>query len=217
MSRRTIAIAAALSVLALGSPLIIANANPVANHYFFQGTIKYNQGNYQEAIVDFNRAVELNPLDAQIFYNRGLAKYFLEDNLGAADDFTKAIELDPLDADSYDMRGNAKSLAGDEKGALSDYNKAVELNPQQIDFYVNRALTKINLEDYQGAITDLTKALEILSAEPSDFTVHSDAYYIRGNAREKLNNLDGACSDWRKAAEWDPEYKEPAELVRLRC
>ena len=110
MSRTTTAIAAALSVLALGSPLIPANANPIANHYFFQGTIKYNQGNYQEAIVDYNRAVELNPLDADIFYNRGMAKYYLEDNQGAVADFTKAIELDPLNADAYDMRGNAKSF-----------------------------------------------------------------------------------------------------------
>ena len=115
MSRRTITIAAALSVLALGSQLIAGCTNTLATQYFDQGTEKYEAGNYQ------------------------------------------------------------------------------------------------------GAITDLTKALEILSAEPSDFTVHSDAYYIRGNAREKLNDLDGACSDWRKAAEVDPEYKEPAELVRLRC
>ncbi len=34
MSRRTTAIAAALSVLALGSPLVIANANPLATQYF---------------------------------------------------------------------------------------------------------------------------------------------------------------------------------------
>ena len=41
MSRRAIAIAAALSVLALGSPLIIANANPLADNLFNSGVGKY--------------------------------------------------------------------------------------------------------------------------------------------------------------------------------
>ena len=61
MSRRTIAIAAALSVLALGSPLIIANANPLATQYFNQGFEKYEAGNYQGAIADFTKAIEIKP------------------------------------------------------------------------------------------------------------------------------------------------------------
>ena len=51
MSRRTIAIAAALSVLAVGSPLIIANANPLATQYFDQGVEKHKDGNYQGGTV----------------------------------------------------------------------------------------------------------------------------------------------------------------------
>ena len=61
MSRRTIAIAAALSVLALGSPLITVNANPLARQYFNQGVEKYEAGNSQGAIADFTKAIEINP------------------------------------------------------------------------------------------------------------------------------------------------------------
>ena len=61
MSRRTIAIAAALSVLALGSPLNIAKANPLADKYFNQGFKKYLVGNYQGAIADWSRVIEINP------------------------------------------------------------------------------------------------------------------------------------------------------------
>ncbi len=41
MSRRAIAIAAALSVLALGSPLVTVNANPLADNLFNSGVGKY--------------------------------------------------------------------------------------------------------------------------------------------------------------------------------
>ena len=80
MSRRTVAIAAALSVLALGSPLVGANANPLATQYFDQGLEKYDTGNYQEAITDFTKAIELDPKNANAFNGRGTAKSKLGDH-----------------------------------------------------------------------------------------------------------------------------------------
>ena len=61
MSRRTTAIAAALSVLALGLPFGTASANPLANNSFNGGVEKYEQGDYQGAITDFTKAIEINP------------------------------------------------------------------------------------------------------------------------------------------------------------
>ena len=61
MSRRTTAIAAALFVLALGSPLITGCTNPLATQYFNQGVEKYETGNYQGAITDYDKAIEINP------------------------------------------------------------------------------------------------------------------------------------------------------------
>ena len=74
MSRRTTAIAAALSVLALGSPLITACANPWANNSFKSGVDKYEQGDYQGAIADWSRAIEINPQFDFAYSNRGIAK-----------------------------------------------------------------------------------------------------------------------------------------------
>ena len=93
MSRRTIAIAAALSVLALGSPLITARANPLARQYFNQGVEKYEADNYQGAISDWSKAIEINPQYARAFANRGAAKDELGDYQGAIADYNKALEL----------------------------------------------------------------------------------------------------------------------------
>jgi len=37
----------------------------------------------------------------------------------------------------------------------------------------------------------------------------------RGIAREMTNNLEGACVDWRKAADFG--LTEPAEWVKKQC
>ena len=93
MTRRTIAIAAALSVLALGSPLVIASANPLADNLFHSGVDKYMQGDYQGAIADYDKAAEINPLDALVYYNRGKAKYGLQDYPGSIANYTRQLNL----------------------------------------------------------------------------------------------------------------------------
>ena len=109
MSRRTTAIAAALSVLALGSPLMTGCANPLATQYFKQGVEKYEAGNYQGAISNWSKAIEINPQDAIAYYNRGLAKDGLQDYQAAIVDYTKAIEIDPQHANAYINRSKAES------------------------------------------------------------------------------------------------------------
>ena len=141
MSGRTIAIAAALSVLALGSPLITGCTNQLETQTlefmrnFSQGLEKYEAGNYQGAITDYYKAIEIDSQSAFAYYNRGIAKYNLEDYQGAISDYTKAIEINPhysnpQYADAYHNRGNARKLTNDLEGACDDWKKAVDLGNQ---------------------------------------------------------------------------------------
>ena len=81
MSLRPTALAAALSVLALGSPLISGCTNPLAIISSSRGAEKYEQGDYQGAIADFTRAIEINPRYADAYLKRGNAKDELGDYL----------------------------------------------------------------------------------------------------------------------------------------
>ena len=93
MLRRTTAIAAALSLLALGSPLIAARANPSFVEYFTQGVERYNSGNYREALANYTKAIEINPQDADAYTNRGSARELVNDLTGACSDWRKAVNL----------------------------------------------------------------------------------------------------------------------------
>jgi len=79
MSRRTTALAAALSVLVLGSPLMTGCSDSAGNIHFTSAGLKYARGNYQGAIADYNKAIEINPQYANAYYNRGLTKRKLGD------------------------------------------------------------------------------------------------------------------------------------------
>ena len=119
MPRRTTPIAAALSVLALGSPLITGCSNSNGIIHFRSADLKYKRGNYQGAIDDYTKAIEL----AYVF--RGAAKVKSGDAQGGIADFDKAIEINPQNAVNYYNRGIAKQLVGDLKGACADWEESI--------------------------------------------------------------------------------------------
>ena len=128
---------------------------------------KYEQGDYQGALADLNRALQLEPNNVRARLGRGAMKVRVKDYQGALADFNRAIQLEPNSAKGYINRGGVRSLQfqgiQDNKGALADLNRAIQLDPSDADAYNNRSLLRYhNLKDRSGAITDLQKVAQLL-------------------------------------------------------
>ena len=74
--------------------------------------------------------------------------------------------------------------------------------------YINRGHVKLNLKDYYGVISDSTRAIEL---DPN----HSEPYRNRGISKEELGDLNGACADWKKAANLGDT--DAGEWVSAQC
>ena len=77
--------------------------------------------------MDYNRAIELDTVNYEAYYNRGLSKGMLGDFNGAISDYNKVIELNPTDKKSYYNRGFWRYKANDRTGACEDWTKAGEM------------------------------------------------------------------------------------------
>lgn len=64
-----------------------------ADDYNAMGEIKYYREDYHGAINDFNKAIELESDDSEIFFSRGLAKLMIGQKLEAFRDFIRVMEL----------------------------------------------------------------------------------------------------------------------------
>ena len=71
---------------------IKANPND-ANAYYNRGNIYYDLNNYNQAISDYTKAIELNPNDTGAYNNRGIAYETLGDSSRVDSDFKKSTEL----------------------------------------------------------------------------------------------------------------------------
>jgi tetratricopeptide (TPR) repeat protein len=92
-----------------------------------RGSVYLIRGEYDKAISEFNKALEINPKDSGAYKNRGAAYM----NKGQYDqtisDCTKALEISPKDAEVYNIRGRAYYFKGKYEKSWEDLNKAEDL------------------------------------------------------------------------------------------
>ena len=82
---------------------------------------------FDSAIINFTKAIELDPKYAAAYNGRGGAYGSLKKYPEAIADCTKAIKLDPTDAIAYNNRGIAYKALGKTIEAEADFAKAKSL------------------------------------------------------------------------------------------
>jgi tetratricopeptide (TPR) repeat protein len=157
-----------------------------------------NLGRYDEALADFNRAIELNPDRARVIADRGetyrLAGRFDE----ALADFNRAIELDPDYTWAIASRGQTYQALRRFDEALADFARAIELDPDRDWVIADRGETYRLAGRFDEALADFARALEL---DPDD----GWAIAHRGQTYQALRRYDEALADFNRAIELDPD------------
>jgi tetratricopeptide (TPR) repeat protein len=98
----------------------------------FEGAAKaFHEGNYEKAIADYERIIEMEPNFAPAYNALGLAmKVRGEANDDVIFYFKKAIELDPNFLPSYDNLGKLYYSNGNIDAAEENFKKGLALDPE---------------------------------------------------------------------------------------
>src|SRR5262249_25679927 len=141
----------------------IARQNPRdAVAYYRRGMANAaTRRDFEKAIADFSKAIEIDPNYAESFNERGIAYREMKDYNRAIADQTKAIEINPRFARAYNSRGNAYHEMKDYARAIADTDKAIEVDPSYARAYNARGFTYQTMGEFDRALTDYTKAIEI--------------------------------------------------------
>ena len=115
-----------LLILLLASS--VAGCQPQAVQHYNRGVELQEEGNYEQAILEYTNAIELDPNFADAYYNRGIAYKNKGEFDNAIADYSRAIELDPNHTWAYYNRGNAYILKGEFDNAIADFNKVIEVS-----------------------------------------------------------------------------------------
>ena len=102
------------------------NKNKLANLYHERGRVYFKKCEYDKAIEDYNKVIELIPIDAMAYNDRGKVYYENGNYEQALKDFTKAIELYHRCDTAYYNRGVVYAEIGEYDKAIEDYKKAIK-------------------------------------------------------------------------------------------
>ncbi len=98
---------------------------PDSSHYIRRGAFFLDREQFDHALADFNKAVELDPQSYDTYHNRGTAHYLKGDYAAAKVDFERAMELNPDDFNAFNNL--AWNLATAPEEQHRDGDRAVDL------------------------------------------------------------------------------------------
>lgn len=213
---------------------LISKEGSNADYYHTRGSCHFNLRNFDSAIADYTRAIELSgsKIDAELYYYRGDAYLMQLEHAKAIKDLSMAISLIPDYAEAYNLRGDTWMSLGIQDSAFIDYNQALKFNSKLAGPYNGLANYYSNLPDYGKAIDYYSKAIEVKATANyyynrglilyfekefdkaiEDFTSaltmdnrYLDAYIMRGSVRDEAGFGIEAISDFDEAIKLDPTY-----------
>lgn len=176
------------NTIQLSKMLIPLHGNSISYYYRAQGNGLC--GNYEDAISDYSKAIELEDLSsrmtADVYNNRGLNKDKIEDFKGAISDYTQAIRISNKQI-YYKNRASSNVQVGSYKDAIKDYSKVIQMGDKNFGLR-KRGEVKMLLGSHVSAINDFSSALKL---NYDDY----ESYLKRAFSKYELKDYSSSCKD----------------------
>ena len=153
----------------------------------------------EKSLLDFNRAIALDPKDNESLVRRGAVYVALGRIERGLDDLDQAVARDPNSATTRDARGRAHLARNDFARAIADFDAALRLEPTLTSARLNRGIAHDRMEDYASAIDAFTAVIE---QTPSS----AGAFNNRGTSHAKRGRTEQAIEDFSQAILLDPRF-----------
>src|SRR5271166_1549237 len=157
----------------------------------------FQKGQADEAIEQFQKALEINPNDMDAHNDLGMAL----DEIGQMDDaiaqYQKALEINPDNAGAHNNLGNTLFRKGQLAEAIEQYQKAVKINPKYAEAHSNLGNALLQNGQLGRAIEEFQKAVKI---NPKFAQAHGNL----GLAFFQNRQLEDAITECQEALRLNP-------------
>jgi len=157
-----------------------------------RGIAYQERGDFDRAIADFDRAIELRPDTSKAFYNRAISYLRKGEFERSVKDFDRVVQLTPDYAPGFRNRGNAyRGLLAFDR-AIQDYDQALKLSPEYAVAFSNRGVAYMNKEMYDRAIEDFDHAVRLKPDEGRSYRDRGSALFDKGEFKRAAQDLTKA-------------------------
>ena len=132
-----------------------------AMDYYNEGVSLYNQGRYGEAIIKFERSLEIDPKNKEAWFYKGLSLDDLEKYSEAIICYDKAIALDPYYVIPWYNKGIILGNQGRYLDAITCFDRVISIEPNDGGAWYNKGVALELLGRNTEARTCFDKAKEL--------------------------------------------------------
>jgi tetratricopeptide (TPR) repeat protein len=164
-----------------------------------KGTALNNLGRVKEALVCFDKALEILPRFDAAWLDKGVALTKLGRTKEAIECYERALEINPKSANAWYNLGKAQQNQGKMEESLASYDQAVALNALHDGAWLNKGVILRKQLRAKEAIACYDKVLAINSKS-------AVAWYNRGFALNQLGHPQEEVFCYDRALAIDPQY-----------
>ncbi|MBV9615625.1 MAG: tetratricopeptide repeat protein [Ktedonobacteraceae bacterium] len=172
--------------------------NRTKEEWLDEGNRLYNIGQFQDALLAFENAIQIDPTFADAYEGKTSALCALGRYQEALTSVETALQLDPNYAASYNDKGDILYEFKSYEDALGYYQRALNLEPDNLEAYLGRATTLCSLGRYEEALAAYDKAIYL----DTNIAV---AYDGKAWALRQLKQYPEALAFSEKAIQLEPD------------
>lgn len=176
--------------------------NPVAVETLNKGVIFASEGNFEQAIVQYNNALNIDPNFSEAWAFKGEALMHIGNYTEALASFDNALYLKNDSAEVWLNHGYVLGKLYRYKEALESYNESIRLDNRSMK---NAWYNKGNILGILGNYEEALKSYDIALSIDANF---SEAWNNRGHYLDKIGKYNEALSSYDKATEINPNYTD---------
>lgn len=173
------------------------NHEAVKREYVRAGDVYVAQGRHLDAIIEYRRAIVLDPRFGEARAKLGRTYLLVNDAPQALREYVRAADLLPDDLDVQLSAGRLLHLAGHFEDAKSRAQRVLQKESRNVDAQVLLGSALAGLKDLDGAIGKLEDAVTI---EPN----HGRLYSAIGGFKLSQGRNEEAETAFRRAIALDP-------------
>lgn len=179
---RTLKILISVIVLLFIQLSVLSQPNEEALEYVRKGMKLIDEGKYDDAIVEINKGVKLEPKNSFYKYELALAYFYKSDYNEVIDILEKAKKYDDVNDQVYSVLGNAYDVAGDRDEAIKTYKAGLKKFPNSGKIYLELGVVAMSENEYEKALEYFEKGIEVEPTHPSNY-YWASIFYASSNLK----------------------------------
>ncbi len=168
--------------------------------YYRRGVAYFAKLDFDHAMADYDRSIQLNPNFAQAYNNRGAIFNDRGSFDRAIQDYDQAIRLNPNYALAIYNRANAYKGKGEFDRAIEDYDQSIRMNPNYAPAFNNRGNAYYGKGEFDRAIQDYDQAIRMNLNYTAAYDNRGLAYKHKGDSERAIKDFDQAIKLEPKSA-----------------